>query len=48
MIETLRDRAIEDGHLRVDKSGKTEKIVYVAVNRAERWSDSEEKVRAEF
>ena len=41
-------KALEDGHLRVDKSGRTERLVYVAVNRGERWSDPEEKVRAEF
>lgn len=42
------DRAFDDGHLRLDRSGKTEKIIYVSVNHAERWSDPEEKVRAEF
>ena len=47
-METMTERAINDGHLRLDKSGKTEKIYYVAVARAERWSDPEEKVRAEF
>lgn len=47
-METLTDKALEDGHLRIDRSGKTEKIVYVAANRVERWSDAEEKVRAEF
>ena len=41
-------KALDDGHLRLDKSSKTEKIVYAAVNRSERWSDPEEKVRAEF
>lgn len=45
---TYTDRAIGDGHLRLDRSGKSEKIVYVAVNHAERWSDPEERVRAEF
>jgi type I restriction enzyme M protein len=40
--------AFEDGQLRLERSGKTERIVYVAPNRSERWSDSEEKVRAEF
>lgn len=42
------DRALEDGHLQIDKSGRFERIVYVAVDRSERWSDPEEKVRAEF
>jgi type I restriction enzyme M protein len=41
-------QAIEDGYLRLDQSGRFEKIHYVAANRSERWSDSEEKVRAEF
>lgn len=45
---SFTQRAIEDGHLRVDSSGRAERIVYVAVNHAERWSDPEEKVRAEF
>jgi type I restriction enzyme M protein len=47
-MESLTERAIAEGHLRLDKIGKTEKLVYVAVNRVERWSDPEEKVRAEF
>jgi type I restriction enzyme M protein len=47
-MQSLTERAIEEGHLRIDRSGRTERIVYVAVNRAERWSDPEEKVRAEF
>jgi len=47
-VETLTERALDDGHLRLETVGKTEKIVYVSVNRAERWSDPEEKVRAEF
>lgn len=45
---SLTQKALSEGHLRLDKSGKTEKIVYVAVNHAEKWSDPEEKVRAEF
>ncbi len=47
-METLTDRALGDGHLRLETVGKTEKIHYVAVSRTERWSDPEEKVRAEF
>jgi type I restriction enzyme M protein len=47
-VETLIDRAITDGHLRIEGSGKAERIVYVAVSRSERWSDPEEKVRAAF
>jgi type I restriction enzyme M protein len=34
--------------LRLDSSGRFEKIVYVAVNYSARWSDPEEKGRAEF
>ncbi len=45
---TFTERAFQDGHLRLDVSGKTERIVYVAVNHTEKWSDPEEKVRAEF
>ncbi|MCZ7648504.1 MAG: type I restriction enzyme HsdR N-terminal domain-containing protein [Planctomycetota bacterium] len=45
---TYTEKALAEGHLRHDKTGKTEKIVYDAVNHAERWSDPEEKVRAEF
>ena len=48
MEETSLEKAFEAGHLRLDQSGRFEKIVYMAVNRSERWSDSEEKVRAEF
>jgi type I restriction enzyme M protein len=47
-MESYLDKAIKDGHLRIDQSGKYEKIVYVAASRSERWSDPEEKVRAEF
>jgi 16S rRNA (cytosine1402-N4)-methyltransferase len=47
-MESFLEKALEDGHLRFEQSGKTERIVYVAVSRTERWSDPEEKVRAEF
>lgn len=47
-MESYLDKAIGEGHLRIDQSGKFEKIVYVAGGRSERWSDPEEKVRAEF
>ncbi len=42
------DRALEDGHVRLEKSGKVERVVYVPSEHAERWSDPEEKVRAAF
>ncbi len=47
-MESYVDRALNGGHLRIDRSGKTERIVYLAAGRSERWSDPEEKVRAEF
>jgi type I restriction enzyme M protein len=47
-IKTYLERAIEDGHIRLDQSGRFERIHYVAASRSERWSDPEEKVRAEF
>ncbi len=42
------DRAFEDGHLRLTQFGRTEKVVYAAVDHSEKWADLEEKVRAEF
>ena len=47
-MKSYVDRALNDGHLRIDRSGKSERVVYLAANRSERWSDPEEKVRAEF
>jgi type I restriction enzyme M protein len=47
-MQTLTDKALDEGYLRLERSGKTERIVYVAVNHSEKWSDPEEKVRAEF
>ena len=41
-------RAIDDGHLQIVPSGKGEKIRYVSANFSERWSDPEERVRAEY
>jgi type I restriction enzyme M protein len=41
-------RAIDEGHIQIITSGKTEKVRYVAVNQAEKWSDPEEKVRAAY
>jgi len=46
--KTYTELAFAADQLRLDQSGKSEKIVYAAVNRSERWSDPEEKVRAEF
>lgn len=41
-------KSLADGHLQIIASGKTEKIRYVAINVAEKWSDPEEKVRAAY
>lgn len=46
--KTNLQRGFDHKHLRLEKIGKTEKIVYVALNHAEKWSDPEEKVRAGF
>lgn len=46
--QTHTDHSLQDGYLQIIQSGKTEKVLYVAANRSERWSDPEEKVRAEF
>ena len=48
MEHTFLNKAVEEGHLRIDQSGRFEKIHYVAASCSERWSDPEEKVRAEF
>lgn len=47
-MQSYLDQAIAAGHLSIESSSKTVRIRYVAVNRAERWSDPEEKVRAEY
>jgi type I restriction enzyme M protein len=41
-------RAMADGYIRIDKAGKVERVMYRTVNVTERWTDPEEKVRAEF
>ena len=41
-------KTFADGHVQLFTSGRTEKIRYVAVNHAEKWSDPEEKVRAAY
>ncbi len=47
--EKYLDRAIADGLIDFKGDGKTEKIIYVAWgSHTERWSDPEEKIRAEF
>ncbi|WP_009630870.1 restriction endonuclease subunit M [Synechocystis sp. PCC 7509] len=47
-LKTYLEQAIEDGHARLAGEGKKECIYYIATDHSERWSDPEEKVRAEF
>ena len=42
------DRAIEEGHAEITGEGRNQRIRYIAAGRSERWSDPEEKVRAEL
>jgi type I restriction enzyme M protein len=42
------ERSLKDGHAKLTGEGKQQKILYVAVNHTERYSDPEEQVRAEF
>lgn len=46
--KTYLEQAIEDGHAELIGEGKKERIHYIAADHSERWSDPEEKVRAEF
>jgi type I restriction enzyme M protein len=46
--KTYLEQAIEDGRAELTGEGKKERIHYVAADHSERWSDPEEKVRAEF
>lgn len=46
--KTYLEQAIKDGHAKIGGEGKTQRIHYVAPNHSERWSDPEEKARAEF
>lgn len=46
--KTYLEQAIDDGHVKIIGDGKTQRIHYSAANHSERWSDPEEKVRAEF
>ena len=45
---TYLERAIEDGHAEIVFEGRTERIRYIAADHSQRWSDAEEKVRAEL
>ena len=46
--KTYLEQAIADGHAEISGEGKKERIYYLAADHSERWSDPEEKVRAEF
>ena len=46
--DTFLNRALADGHAEITGEGRNERIHYVAAGHSERWSDPEEKVRAEF
>jgi hypothetical protein len=46
--KTYLGQAIEDGHAEITGDGKTQRIHYIDADHSERWSDPEEKVRAEF
>jgi len=46
--KTYLERAIEDGHAKITGDGKTQRIHYIEASHSERYSDPEEKVRAEF
>jgi type I restriction enzyme M protein len=48
MSENYLSHALADGHAKLTGEGKTERIHYLAVGHSERWSDPEEKVRAEY
>ena len=45
---TYLEHAFADGHAELRGEGKNERIQYVATDHSERWSDPEEKVRAEL
>ncbi len=46
--QTYLSRALADGHAEITGEGRNERIRYIAAGRSERWSDPEEKVRAEL
>ncbi len=45
---TYLEQAFHDGHAALIGEGKKERIHYIAADHSEKWSDPEEKVRAEF
>ena len=46
--QTYLARALADGHAEIAGEGRNERIHYVAAGHSERWTDPEEKVRAEL
>ena len=46
--QTYLEQALADGEAEIIVRGRTERIRYVAADRSERWSDPEEKIRAEL
>ncbi|MBI5937764.1 MAG: restriction endonuclease subunit M [Betaproteobacteria bacterium] len=46
--KTYLEQALEDGLAKITGEGKTQRIHYIAADHSERYSDPEEKVRAEF
>lgn len=46
--QTYLAHALADGHAEITGEGRSERILYVVAGRSERWSDPEEKVRAEL
>ena len=46
--DTWLRRALKDGHAEITGEGRNQRILYVAADHSERWSDPEEKVRAEL
>ena len=47
-LDTYLNRALADGHAEITGEGRNERIRYIAAGHPERWSDPEEKVRAEL
>jgi len=41
-------KALTDGHAKLSGDGKTQRIIYLAVNHSERYTDPEEQIRAEY
>ena len=47
-LQTYIELALRDGLAELSGEGRSERIRYVAADHSERWSDPEEKVRAEL